>query len=165
MARRRPPSLTSSDKPCIDCVAEGITTKRKTFAPGPRCMSHRRAKRDERRSTTWEQRILATYGITADEYWAIYEAQGGCCFICRRATGKVKKLSVDHCHETGVVRGLLCTSCNRNVLGHLRDCVGALMRAIYYLLYPPAVAAIGRRVVPDMADALTDNEDHEAATA
>lgn len=91
---------------------------------------------------------MATYGITAEEYWAIYEHQGGCCYICQRATGVRKRLSVDHCHETGRVRGLLCTGCNRNVLGHLRNCVMALARAIIYLLFPPAVDVIGERIAP-----------------
>ena len=81
------------------------------------------------------------YGLTAEEYWKIYEYQGGCCYICRRATGASKRLSVDHCHETGIVRGLLDTPCNRNVLGHLRDDTDALQRAIDYLTNYPAVRA------------------------
>lgn len=134
---------------CIDCTAEGITSRRKTPHPGPRCVTHHRVKRTQRRDTSWEQRIQATYGITADEYWQIYEYQGRVCYICERATGKRKRLSVDHCHETGMVRGLLCTSCNRNVLGHLRDDVAAFVRAAVYLKAPPAVQAIGVRIVPD----------------
>jgi len=102
-------------KPCVDCTAEGVTTQRKTPHPGPRCVTHHRAKRADRRDAAWEQRILATYGITAEEYWRIYELQGGCCYICQRATGVRKRLSVDHCHETGLVRGLLCTLCERGV--------------------------------------------------
>lgn len=155
-------------RPCKDCVAEGITTARKTPHPGPRCSSHHRARRSLTRDTSWERRLMATYGITADEYWAIYEFQGGCCYICERATGTGKKrLSVDHDHSTGIVRGLLCTPCNRNVLGHLRDCVMALARAIIYLLFPPAVDVIGERVAPIHILSLTDterNEDAEAAS-
>jgi hypothetical protein len=153
-------------KPCVDCVSEGVTTKRKPatyrgkVVPGGRCTTHHRARRTQTRDTAWERRLIATYGITADEYWAIYEAQGGCCFICRRAKGSArKKLSVDHCHKTGIVRGLLCSPCNRNVLGHLRDCVGALMRAIYYLLHPPAVPVIGTRIAPIELVNLTLNDD------
>ena len=88
------------------------------------------------------------YGITADEYWAIYRYQQGRCFICQRATGVRKKLSVDHCHETGIVRGLLCQRCNRDILGHLRDDTDAFERCIDYLKQPPAVRVIGRRTVP-----------------
>jgi hypothetical protein len=99
---------------------------------------------------SWETRIWLTYGITSTEYWEIYEYQQGACYICRRATGRYKKLSVDHCHETGLVRGLLCQPCNRNVLGHLRDDTDALERAIDYLLSPPAVYVIGDRITPDI---------------
>jgi hypothetical protein len=49
-----------------------------------------------------------------------------------------------------VVRGLLCSTCNSRVLGHLRDSTEALERAIDYLHNPPAVQAIGRRITPDM---------------
>jgi len=136
-------------KPCIDCTAEGITTNRKAPYPGPRCATHNRLKKAQRKTATQEQRWMTVYGITADEYQAIYEHQGGRCFICRRATGAKKKLSVDHCHETGMVRGLLCLGCNRNVLGHLRDRVDSLERAIEYLTSPPAVEVIGVRIVPE----------------
>ncbi|UVK63353.1 endonuclease VII [Mycobacterium phage Shygu2] len=151
---RRKPTVRSQDrahrrKPCIDCTAEGLVNKRKAPHPGPRCVTHHRAKRLQRRTVTQEQRWMDVYGITADEYWAIYEHQGGYCYICRRANGKRKRLSVDHDHATGIVRGLLCTACNRNVLGHLRDSQEAAQRIIDYLDDPPAVQAIGARVVPD----------------
>ena len=135
-------------KACIDCAADGITTRRKAPHPGPRCVTHHRAKRTTRKSTAQEQRWLKTYGITAQDYWAIYEFQNRVCAICQRATGTTKRLSVDHCHRTGKVRGLLCGVCNAKVLGHLRDSTDALRRAIYYLDYPPAVHAIGERIVP-----------------
>lgn len=138
-------------KRCVDCEREGITTKRKAPHPGPRCASHHRAKRNARRNYSHEKHIGETYGITSDEYWAIHKAQGGKCAICRRATGARKKLSVDHCHKTGMVRGLLCQKCNRDVLGHLRDEIEAFERGIVYLTSPPAVGVIGVRITPDMA--------------
>lgn len=86
--------------------------------------------------------MQATYGITAEEYERIYQFQGGCCFICRRAKGVRRRLAVDHRHSDGLVRGLLCTNCNRNVVGKLREDLAALDRAIDYLLDPPAVRAL-----------------------
>lgn len=149
--KRFPPANVSARrKPCIDCADEGITTKRKAPHPGPRCATHHRAKRRARSNVTWAQRIWETYGITEDEYWEIYEHQEGFCYICRRANGRRKRLSVDHCHATGMVRGLLCTGCNRNVLGHLRDEPEALERAADYLRKPPAVQVLGLRITPDM---------------
>lgn len=146
-----------SQKRCIDCVAEGISTRRKLattkngrLVPGPRCATHHRSKRRNRQRYSHERHILETYGITSEEYWEIYRAQGGCCYICRRAKGARKKLSVDHCHKTGMVRGLLCTVCNKYVLGHLRDEPEAAQRVIDYLKSPPAVAVIGVRITPDM---------------
>lgn len=92
---------------------------------------------------------MATYGITAEQYWQIYEFQGGCCYICQRAKGTGRKrLSVDHCHETGLVRGLLCHPCNRDVLGHLRDEKDAFLRGWHYLDTPPAQLAGVRVVAP-----------------
>jgi len=135
-------------KRCIDCVAEGITTRRKASPPGPRCATHKRARRFNRRDYSHAKHIGETYGITTEEYWAIYEYQGGRCAICQRATGARKKLSVDHSHATGMVRGLLCQPCNRNVLGHLRDDTAAFDRAIQYLMFPPAVNVIGERITP-----------------
>jgi hypothetical protein len=137
-------------KRCITCVDEGITTNRKTPHPGPRCATHHRARRSARRSMTAEQRWQQIYGITAEEYWSIHQYQEGTCAICQRATGVRKRLSVDHCHATGTVRGLLCQPCNRNILGHARDEIEFFERAIDYLRFPPAVEVIGQRITPDM---------------
>lgn len=138
---------------CIDCLTEGITTKRPidpdSGPRSPRCATHRRAKQRADRAKAKQRHVAKTYGISEDQYQAIYKAQGGKCYICQRATGTGKKrLPVDHDHSTGAVRGLLCNPCNKNVLGHLRDSVEALQRAIDYLTNPPAVAAIGVQLVP-----------------
>ena len=130
-------------KQCIDCVAEGITTKRKTPHPGPRCSTHHRAKRKARRTYNHATHIMELYGLTTDEYWKIYEFQGGKCAICQRATGAKKKLSVDHDHATGEVRMLACQPCNR-MLGHMRDEPEGFERAAECLRNPPARAALGR---------------------
>jgi hypothetical protein len=54
------------------------------------------------------------YGLTFEQYEAMFTRQGGKCLVCRNdftATGK-RKPCIDHCHKTGVVRGILCGSCN-----------------------------------------------------
>lgn len=135
-------------KICVDCKREGITTRRVAKYPGPRCATHHRLKRKQRRDYNHAEHIGRTYGITAEEYQAIYEAQGGRCYICQRATGARRKLAVDHDHDSGYVRGLLCRPCNHKVLGHLRDDTEALQRAINYLNNPPAFGVIGKRKVP-----------------
>ena len=77
---------------------------------------------------------MRKYGITLEQYNAMLAAQGGVCALCKMPGrfGKYDKLDVDHCHETGRVRGLLCITCN-HALGILGDNVEALEKAIKYL--------------------------------
>lgn len=91
---------------------------------------------------------MAVYGITADEYWEIHSLQGGVCALCQRATGKVRKLAVDHDHKSGAIRGCLCKTCNAKILGHARDEIEFFERCIEYLKNPPALQVVGVRVAP-----------------
>jgi ATP-dependent helicase YprA (DUF1998 family) len=134
---------------CKDCLTDGVTTPRPTPHGGPRsprCVTHHRARRRRQRARSHELRTQANYGLTADQYGAIYEYQGRRCYICQRATGATKRLAVDHDHdrcddhapETGCpdcVRALLCGPCNQ-IIGRLG--VAALRRAIVVLTEPPA---------------------------
>lgn len=78
---------------------------------------------------TWK---LRQYGITPEVYAALLEAQGGKCAICRREPEAGRDLAVDHCHDTRVVRGLLCHLCNVG-LGQFCDSPDLLRAAIEYL--------------------------------
>ena len=72
------------------------------------------------------------YGITADQFHAMCAAQGGVCALCRRPPSK--QFHVDHCHETGRVRGLLCHLCNTRLVVAVEQCgVEAVGRALAYL--------------------------------
>ena len=74
------------------------------------------------------------YGITLEEYFDILDHQGGVCAICKTDKwGKDNKPHIDHDHETGLVRALLCTTCNMG-LGSFRDDISLLARAIEYLV-------------------------------
>ena len=64
--------------------------------------------------------IEKTYGLSADDYGTLLEAQGGRCAICR-ARPKSKRLAVDHDHKSGAVRGLLCSRCNHDLMGSAWD--------------------------------------------
>lgn len=121
-------------KQCKDCPPD---SKRPAPHPGPRCATHWREVRKRRAEDAHERHLIKTYGITLEEYNALLEAQGGRCAICRRATGKTRRLSVDHDHSSGRVRGLTCSVCNK-MLGHGRDDVEFFERASDYLLNPPA---------------------------
>lgn len=78
-----------------------------------------------------------TYGLTIEDYNLMLEKQNGKCLICNgqeihKAQGKRHNLSVDHCHATGKVRGLLCKSCNQ-ALGLFKENIECLKKAISYL--------------------------------
>ena len=140
--------MSKPQKRCVDCERDGITSKRKTPHPGPRCATHWRQVRNARRSRTHAKHIEETYALSTDEYYAIIDFQGGKCAICQRATGARRRLSVDHSHDSGLVRGALCKPCNRNILGHARDDIAFFERCIEYLRNPPAQQVIGERVAP-----------------
>ena len=78
--------------------------------------------------------LAARYALTPDEYNQLLERQGWRCAICSATSGNSKghSLFVDHCHSTGVVRGLLCGRCN-HALGLLEDDPIRLRRAADYL--------------------------------
>lgn len=81
--------------------------------------------------------IQKKYGLSEDQYLAIWDEQLDRCAICQteELDGIRGKLCVDHCHTTGKVRGLLCFSCN-TMLGNARDRIETLQRAIEYLQDP-----------------------------
>lgn len=79
------------------------------------------------------------YGLTPMEYHRLYRQQKGKCAICRRRILKYARRRtfrdaavVDHNHQTGEVRGLLCHTCNR-ALGMLRDSPTLLQRALRHV--------------------------------
>lgn len=77
-------------------------------------------------------------GVSREDYEALLKAQDGKCGIChepesdRHQSGQLKTLAVDHDHETGAIRGLLCSRCNR-ALGGFGDDPALLQAAIGYL--------------------------------
>lgn len=72
------------------------------------------------------------YALTLDDYARMLEEQNRKCAICHHHSPKEKRLAVDHCHDTGKVRGLLCDRCNR-ALGLLRECPDVLRAGAEYL--------------------------------
>ena len=122
------------------------------------CMKERHAKRYQdpsvrerilESSARWRERnpdadanktLKRKYGITLEQYDKLFAAQGGVCALCKRAetTKRRKKgegrerLAVDHCHDTGRVRGLLCFKCN-TAIGSLGDTEEDAKRVVEYL--------------------------------
>lgn len=148
------PAKASKKSVCKEC-APG--THRPAPYPGPRCHTHHRLKVQADKDREHSRAVFRKYRITGEQYWALYEAQGGVCYICGRATGtRKKRLPVDHDHRCcpelpacgKCVRGLLCGPCNQGVLGHLRNDPEALKRGITYLLNPPAKAVLYGEIEP-----------------
>ena len=86
-----------------------------------------------------EIKLMKNYGMTLTEFNSLLEDQKGLCAICHmpepaidKRTGKQRRLSVDHSHQTGKTRGLLCTLCNQGI-GQFRENPELLMAAIEYI--------------------------------
>lgn len=79
-------------------------------------------------------RLKKAYGISIEDFDRMKKEQGSACLICKKVlTGWGRKgLYVDHNHQTGVVRGLLCSPCNVG-LGGFKDSLEALKEAVKYL--------------------------------
>ena len=96
---------------------------------------------DRNRSKYYEAQMRKKYGIGEDDYQRMLSEQEYVCAICRKPETamhrrgdvvKVKRLAIDHCHATGVVRALLCQHCNQGI-GHFRDEPDALRAAADYI--------------------------------
>lgn len=80
-----------------------------------RSLQWRKANPEKARLIGWRYELKKLYGITVEQYNEMLESQGGVCAICHDNNIRELKLAVDHDHETGKVRGLLCDRCNRGI--------------------------------------------------
>lgn len=125
----------ATHKVCSKCARELPVSafNKRTKRPG-HYVSHCKECRAPSREKMLHKAV-SHYGITGVEYLEMLDRQGGTCAICKIATTSGPsgvRLSVDHDHSTGAVRGLLCFSCNA-ALGMFRDDVTRLQAAIEYL--------------------------------
>ena len=93
--------------------------------------------REKNRQELIAKQRYRKFGITHAEYAELHQRQKGLCAICFKPetatrNGKVKSLAVDHCHESGKIRGLLCYECNTGI-GKLHEDENILMAAVKYL--------------------------------
>jgi len=111
---------------------------------------------DHTSSSGWEARLKSKYGITVDEHAWMFLNQRGLCAICkdsersRRTENGASGLVVDHDHETGEVRGLLCNRCNAGI-GLLGDRYDWLHAAMWYVRFH-------KDVPPEVVDAVTSRD-------
>jgi hypothetical protein len=117
---------------CKKCSVAAVTASRRKDPT-----SHRRS------SKNWREKNLERhadnnarwrYGIEHGAYAAMLQEQNGVCAICKRESpgSGTKRFHIDHCHDTGKVRGLLCTSCN-NGIGRFNHDISRLEAAALYL--------------------------------
>lgn len=123
-------------KPCVDCGAS-FTSNRSRCQP---CYGKYRWKSspvayDSERDLNKYRRynLKKAFGLTLAAYDALLESQGGKCAICKvDACPSGKSLAVDHDHQTGKIRALLCMHCNTG-LGKFFDRPDLLREAALYL--------------------------------
>jgi hypothetical protein len=92
-----------------------------------------------------DARLKREYHVTLEEWNAVLKWQRGKCAICRRSHGKAgQKLtfSTDHCHKTGLLRGLLCWQCNK-AIGVFQDSIDSLRNAVLYFEHNPFTVVLG----------------------
>jgi Recombination endonuclease VII len=121
-------------------------SNRKSFKDGKenKCRScryaynkqHRKNNPDKTKVYRKKSNLWASYKITLDQYNIFLESQNYKCAICKihvdQVGGRHGTLNVDHCHNTGKIRGLLCSNCNTG-LGQFKDNTNRLKSAISYL--------------------------------
>lgn len=136
-----PLSATVASKVCPDCQIEKPasafnTDKRNstglyTYCRPCKYLRYKAYRTPEQRRL---ERVKACYGLSPEEYTALKAAANNTCQTCGTPEGDSKptKLVVDHCHETGKVRGMICDKCNR-ALGLVGDNIQTLQNLITYL--------------------------------
>lgn len=89
---------------------------------------------EEFKNKSFSQKLKREYGITVEFFNQMNLKQNGVCKVCEKPERHKtkKKLSVDHCHKTGIVRGLLCHRCNV-VLGLINEDLNVLDKINSYL--------------------------------
>lgn len=85
--------------------------------------------------------VLKRHGLTPEQHETLLESQSGVCAVCKSCCPSGRSLAVDHCHDTGRVRGLLCIRCNHG-LGNFRDNLELLNAAAMYLQRDAVLTAI-----------------------
>lgn len=133
MSRRGNPARTRGVR-CTRCSADRWAQRADsgTF----RCLecerlrNRRYRRRPHAKARDRQLKLQARYGITVEQYEIMFVRQQGCCAICQQPS--TTRLVVDHDHEGGAVRGLLCQRCNKG-LGLFDDDAARLRAASYYL--------------------------------
>ncbi len=112
-------------------------SRRKLYAENAEVREHAKLKAKEWQEANPHKRHaqrMAVYGLTPETFSELMDSQNHQCAICGHSDKSKKKTfpMIDHCHSTGKVRGILCSSCNMG-LGKFKDSIELLESAIKYL--------------------------------
>jgi hypothetical protein len=125
--------MINTSKHCPKCATtKSLDEFYRTCGHCKVCINARRKTPEAQRKAQLRHR----FGMSEANYTALLEQQNGVCAICSKSPGK-RALGVDHDHQTGLVRGLLCVGCNIN-LGHFEFNHDAMTA---YLRSPPAATS------------------------
>lgn len=86
----------------------------------------------QKREYDRKYKLMKDWGLTLSEWRELFKSQDCKCAICGSTNHKGSNWHIDHNHETGMFRGILCHHCNRG-MGYLQDSVDILQNAIAYL--------------------------------
>jgi hypothetical protein len=134
---RRRAAASQTHKRCTVCNEEKPVTQFGLRA-GDKILrrSHCRKCSSVKRAEAASRSLKDEYGITADEYDQLLKNQNGGCAICGKCENhknmKHRELCIDHSHNSGHVRGLLCSKCNLGI-GHFFDNYDLLLKAAEYI--------------------------------
>lgn len=117
---------------CKKCVR--VRSKKRYWANREAILREQRARLRAKPGYVANANLKQNYGISLEEYTDWCSLQGNKCAICRLPAEHApkQKLYVDHCHTTGLVRGMLCAHCN-SLLGYAKDRIETLLEAASYL--------------------------------
>jgi len=118
------------DNRCKECYRTYQRTHRKEI--NTRVSATRRNNKERHNTYVRRHAYRAKYGISLEKYEEMCKEQNGVCAICHKPESQKKRLAIDHDHETGLVRALLCNSCNA-AIGFLQDDIGIASNALAYL--------------------------------
>ncbi len=153
--RRRAANPDLRARVCKNAGEDRAHQKRPAPFVGPRCTTCNREEKKRKKQDRRDKHLEAKFGMTQPEYDEVKKAQDGVC-ICGAWTGydgSTRPLSIDHDHETGIIRGLLCKHCN-DLLGRVHDDPAYFKAMIRYLESPPAVRVLGVRYAPGTGPAM-----------
>lgn len=121
---RVPENLTKGGN-CRSCKRE----RQRTVGNSEAARGYRARWRENNPNWHRVHHLMRMYGLTPEQFDAMLITQSGRCAICN---DPMQSPHVDHCHETGKVRALLCSLCNQG-LGQFRDRIDILREAVRYL--------------------------------